>query len=391
MAAETAKQFEALERQAQTLMSAFMAAGYEAVAPAVIQPANVFLDVVGEALRARTYVFSDPDGNELCLRPDLTVPTCRLFLERGAKEGTTAKYCYNGAAFRFQPANATASHPREFRQSGIENFGNVAHDSADAETVALIVSAVTTAGLTDATLRLGDLGLYRAILEAIGLPEGQRRRLSRAFRRPGTFRREIQRLTLAQRAVADWLPAKLQRLIIANPSNAEKTVAHYLDEQKIDAVGTRSLAEVAGTLAGRLLEADAPPVRPQLANLLTAFTDISVPLARAAKTLGDLTRSASVDISPALDLFQSRVRLMEKAGLDLSRAQFSSTIGRSFEYYTGFVFDLVLPSLGPDSPVAAGGRYDGLMKAIGATTSIPAVGAAIHTERLLAAVNGGQS
>ncbi len=124
MAAETAQKFAALEAQAQVLMSVFAKAGHEAVAPAVIQPADVFLDVIGEALRARTYVFTDPDGAELCLRPDLTVPTCRLHIARHADPATAAKYCYNGSAFRFQPQGADAAHPREFRQAGIERFGD---------------------------------------------------------------------------------------------------------------------------------------------------------------------------------------------------------------------------------------------------------------------------
>ena len=89
-------------------MAVFTRAGYEAVAPAIIQPAGLFLDVVGESLRARTYVFTDPDGDELCLRPDLTVPTCRLHLERHPGGDVPARYCYNGAAFRFQPAAPTA-------------------------------------------------------------------------------------------------------------------------------------------------------------------------------------------------------------------------------------------------------------------------------------------
>ena len=54
MTAETARDFEALERQAALIMSTFIEAGCEAVAPAIIQPADVFLDVVGEDLRART-------------------------------------------------------------------------------------------------------------------------------------------------------------------------------------------------------------------------------------------------------------------------------------------------------------------------------------------------
>ena len=84
MPAEAAQKVEALAAQAQRLMGTFARAGYEQIAPAMIQPAGLFLDVIGEALRARTYVFTDPDGEELCLRPDLTVPTCRLHLARVA-------------------------------------------------------------------------------------------------------------------------------------------------------------------------------------------------------------------------------------------------------------------------------------------------------------------
>ncbi len=115
--------FEALEAQARTLLSVFLAAGHEAVAPPIIQPAGVFLDVLGEALRGRTYVFTDLNGEELCLRPDLTVPACRLYLARNPQAGAEAYYCYNGPAFRFHPAGAPAAPPRDFRPSGIECRG----------------------------------------------------------------------------------------------------------------------------------------------------------------------------------------------------------------------------------------------------------------------------
>src|SRR5215470_2628396 len=113
----TSGDIEALDALTQRLMAAFAGGGYERIAPAVIQPADLFLDVVGESLRARTYVFVDPDGAELCLRPDLTVPTCRLHLERHPEAKVPAKYCYNGPAFRFQPQGADLVHPREFRQA----------------------------------------------------------------------------------------------------------------------------------------------------------------------------------------------------------------------------------------------------------------------------------
>ena len=165
MTAETARKFEALEAQAQKIMSVFIKAGHEAVAPATIQPAGIFLDVIGETLRARTYVFTDPDGDELCLRPDLTVPTCRLHLERHPEANRAASYCYNGAAFRFQPQGVGSAHPREFRQAGIEAFGAADREKAEAETVALLIAALRAAGLTTFKLRIGDLGLFRAVLK----------------------------------------------------------------------------------------------------------------------------------------------------------------------------------------------------------------------------------
>jgi ATP phosphoribosyltransferase regulatory subunit len=200
MAAETVRAFEALEAQAQQIMSVFTAAGHELVAPAIIQPADVFLDVIGESLRARTYVFNDPDGAELCLRPDLTVPTCRLHLARYGNEPPPGRYCYNGPAFRFQAQGANEAHPREFRQAGIESFGETDREAAEAATIALIVASIEKAGLRDWTLHLGDLGLFRSVLQAAGLSERWKRRLTGAFQRPLSFRESLRKFASAAEA-----------------------------------------------------------------------------------------------------------------------------------------------------------------------------------------------
>jgi len=72
----------------------------------------------------------------------------------------------------------------------------------------------------------------------------------------------------------------------------------------------------------------------------------------------------------------------------LDEAMFATEFGRDFEYYSGLVFQIEAPGNGTE-PVAGGGRYDGLLEALGAPREVPAVGAAIHTERLLAAVERG--
>ena len=62
MAAESAKEFEALEAQAMALLDLFKRAGYEQVAPSILQPADVFLDRIGEQVRSLTYMFTDLAG-----------------------------------------------------------------------------------------------------------------------------------------------------------------------------------------------------------------------------------------------------------------------------------------------------------------------------------------
>jgi ATP phosphoribosyltransferase regulatory subunit len=388
MAAETAKQFEALETQAQILMSHFTKAGYEAVAPAIIQPADVFLDVVGEALRARTYVFTDPDGDELCLRPDLTVPTCRLHLERNGHGKVPAKYCYNGPAFRFQPQGADRTHPREFRQAGIESFGDPDREAADSATMTHVVDALGAAGLTDAELTVGDLGLFRALLASLEMPERWRQRLMHRFWRPQCFHDELQRL---KSGMSDGLGKKPHELIVSlmdsGEAEAERRVAAYLESQGIEMVGTRTLGEIAERLRWIAADGKTDPLPASTVEEIESYLRVRGPAADAWKTLAGYAKGRP-GMAQALEAYQSRLKLLEDLEGAVARMEFAAEFGRSLEYYTGFVFEVVSSRLGPLSPVAGGGRYDGVLKAAGAPFDVPAVGGAIHTERLLDAIAG---
>ena len=73
-------------------------------------------------------------------------------------------------------------------------------------------------------------------------------------------------------------------------------------------------------------------------------------------------------------------------GIDRGHITFDADFGRKEEYYTGFVFELRVEALGPSRQIAGGGRYDGLLRSLGSPRNVPAVGCAIRTERLLAAV-----
>jgi ATP phosphoribosyltransferase regulatory subunit len=358
------------------------------VAPAVIQPAGLFLDVVGESLRARTYVFTDPDGAELCLRPDLTVPTCRLHLERHADGNTPARYCYSGSAFRYQPAGADRTHPREFRQAGIESFAAADRERDDADVLALIVAALREAGLDEFKVRIGDLGLFAALINALPMPERWRWRLRHQFWRPEAFRAELSRLTSGA-AQATGLPRELMdRLDPADPAGAEAAVMEHLDKMGHELIGTRTAAEIARRLLAQAADAREKPLPAATAALIESYVAVKAPVRETVPRLARLTRGHGVDLSAGLDAFQRRLDLIEKAGVALAKAEFSAEFGRNLEYYTGFVFEIIAPAIGPRSPVAGGGRYDSLLADVGAKVQVPAVGACIHTERLLAVLQG---
>lgn len=389
MGAASPANFEALEAQARTLLAVFIAAGYEAVAPDVIQPAGVFLDVVGEALRGRTYVFTDMDGKELCLRPDLTVPTCRLYLQRHCDADQEAYYSYNGPAFRFQPASADASHPREFRQAGIEAFGDKDAGEADARTLVLVLRALQQAGLPGWKLRIGDVALLDALLRSADIPERWRRRLRHQFLRPEALRAELKRLsTNPARSAAAFPRALIEALDPDDAAKAEGLVAEHLEQGSIELIGTRTAAEIAEGLLAIAADAKAPPLKPEAAALIDAYVKTKATAPQATPVLRKLVGKPSPALAQALDAYERRCMLLSESGVDMGAVDFSAEFGRSVGYYTGFVFEVLVEALGPMSPVGGGGRYDGLLKAVGAPRNVPAVGGAIHTERLLAVVRG---
>ena len=78
--------------RAETLVSAYERAGYARAHPAILQPAEPFLDLSGEDIRARMFLTAGRSGEELCLRPDFTIPVSRDYLASQAA-GRAPGYC----------------------------------------------------------------------------------------------------------------------------------------------------------------------------------------------------------------------------------------------------------------------------------------------------------
>ncbi len=128
------------------------------------------------------------------------------------------------------------------------------------------------------------------------------------------------------------------------------------------------------------------PLGPEPRRRIDEYLAVEGSLAAVPAALAPLTLSPA--FAAATDRFARRARDMRKRRLAPEAMQFSADFGRRLEYYTGFVFEIETDLDGEPLQIAGGGRYDRLMSDIGATEPVPAVGCAIHTERLLAAMRG---
>lgn len=372
----------AQDARAETLVASYERAGYVRVSPPILQPAEPFLDLSGEDIRRRMFLTTAPGGTELCLRPDLTIPVSRDYLASNLA-GKPAGFCYLGPVFRHR-----AEGSAEFLQAGIESFGRTDTSAADAEMLALGLETTASYGLTAPEMRTGDVGLFAALVAALDLAPAWKRRLIKDFNRKTNLAQDLDRLMLGGNNGRPEYQGVLAALAGSDPKGAHALVTDLLSIAGITAVGGRSVAEI----ADRFLEQSALGASTKLPRdvrgLIERFLAISGDPDEAAAELRALAADANLanELSPALDLLESRNGFLAARDIDLKRMNFSTAFGRGFDYYTGFVFELTDPARSGD-PLVAGGRYDGLLTRLGAADPIPAIGFAVWIERL--AVYGG--
>jgi ATP phosphoribosyltransferase regulatory subunit len=359
---------------ADALLASFAQAGYLRSEPAILQPAEPFLDLSGEDIRKSLYLTTDPTGEELCLRPDLTIPVARDYLA-SARAGQPAGFSYLGPVFRYR-----GGQPSQFLQAGVESFGRQDRAAADAEMLALALEATTAFSVADVEIRTGDVALFNALIDALGLYPVWRRRLIKDFNRKVSLTDDIERLTLSTAPGRNEYEGVLAALAGSDRKAALALVTDLMSIAGTTNVGGRTVAEIADRfLEQSTLKAGALPR--DAVNIIKRFLSISGDPDDAIAQLRTLAGDAKLDLSAAIDQFESRVGFMAARGIDARTTRFSTAFGRGLDYYTGFEFELHAKGNGAE-PLVAGGRYDGLMTQLGAASPIPAVGFSVWIEAL---------
>jgi ATP phosphoribosyltransferase regulatory subunit len=358
---------------ADTLLAHFAAAGYPRCEPPILQPASVFLDLSGEDIRHRLFLASDASGAEHCLRPEFTIPISRAYLASD-HAGRPVGYSYCGPIFRYRP-NASG----EFAQAGLENFGRKDRAAADAEVLTLALEAAAVAGHDALAVRIGDAGLFAALLAALDLPAVWSRRIARGHAK-GLALDAI--LAGPSNGSATDHSGVLAALAGADKRGARALVEDVLSIAGISSVGGRTAAEIAERFLEQASAQSGEGIPSDARALLQRYLRISGNPDEASAELRRLADDAQINFTQTLDEFDARLGFVAARGIDLASVTFSAEFARNLDYYTGFVFEARHQGRSGDHPVIGGGRYDRLLRLLGAANDIPAVGAAIWLDRL---------
>ncbi len=337
----------------------------------MLHPVEPFLEAAGEDIRRRVFVTEGATGERYCLRPDFTIPVCRHHLAAG---GGPARYAYEGLVFRRHDVGA-----HERLETGFEAIGGADAAADDAAALALAASGVAALGAADPAIRIGDIGLFAALLTALDLPLAWRRRLRRSFGVPALMAANLARLAKPDGGPANAVDARFAEAARAGDAKGlEALVAETLAAHGHAPGAGRTAAEIAGRYIDQRALSETH-LEPAALGALEAYLALDAPLAEAAERLAAFADRAGLDLAAPLALFAARAAaIAERMPTDAIR--FAGGFGRPLDYYTGLVFQIT--AAGSDAPVAGGGRYDRLMEMLGAPAPVPAIGFAIRLDRL---------
>ena len=355
------------------------------VDPSYILPASLPLELSGESVRARLCLFTDGQGKEHVLRPDLTLPIANgEAVARLEKDAGEAHYHYSARAFRLPSKGSGAS---EFTQIGFERFGGPSTAEADAAAFCQVAEALDAAGTFPARIQMGDLAIFPAYMDALGLPDTLADLLKRAFRQAGGAE------SLLSHTPVMPVPDLMMQIDGKSDQEAQICLEDWLAANSIPLLSVRSPQEILSGLRARSAAAKIGGVPSEARRVAQAILAVDTAPGQAASALEEIAKDAELDgVSDVIARVDERAqRLSRLAPALMKNARFGAPFGRRFTYYDGFVFELFAEGAPDAQPYGAGGRYDSLIAALsGGKADASGIGGVVRPDRIAAALEARQ-
>lgn len=368
-----------LARVRQRLEEVFASFGYERIDVPMLEPAELHLRKSGLDIISKLYAFEDQGGRQLCLRPELTASVVRAFVAQPPPRLPVRLYS-SGAVFRYE--RPSRGRFRQFVQSGVELIG-APGSLADAEVILLAAQALDRLGLRDYSITVGHVGVLSQLLAGLGLSSRIRAfflESAEEARRKGTaaVRRRLEQLD------PELFEAPAQRAPVGEES-ARTAVEELVRMVGRDGLGRRDEGDVVERMVRKLAgvsQADA------VGRALAILDKLGSLRGEASQVLAGgraLLAEHGLSDEPLRALAET-YELLGELGLRSDRLTLDLGLSRGLQYYTGMVFEIDHAGLGSESQLCGGGRYDDLIRALGAKQPAPALGFAFGLERVALAL-----
>ncbi|MDP6681301.1 MAG: ATP phosphoribosyltransferase regulatory subunit [Pelagibacteraceae bacterium] len=340
------------KKLSENILKTIKSRGYKYIELDAIIAADQIIQRSGENFRQYMFSFQDPNGNEMCLRPDLTIVSCLRYLNNKTK--TREKIFYSGQAFR-KIKDQDGKIIRN--QVGYEIIGSKNIKQDDYEIIQTSLKTIQKIKKTKIKIEIGNIKLFNLLLDKLKLPKRWKLRLSRHFWREKYFETLIKRLET--NSDIDPLSVEIDK----------KRYNKMKSENQSQIIGGRKISEILNRFNNKIKDPRKFAEGKKTASIIREYLKISCPTNAARKKLNNFFSKHKIKINLKDEFFP----LKDKLGKN--KIIFSTNFGRELEYYTGMVFNIKDQS---STNLIQGGRYDNLLSNLGSNRKIPAVGAAIN-------------
>ena len=336
------------------IISIFKSNGFTLSEPDVLLDSEYIIQRSGEIFKRSMLTFENKDGKLMCLRPDLTVASCIKYLEKK----TNSKIYYSGQAYR---RNNKKNSELINEQLGIEILGSKNQLRDDYKVIETILNSAIKIKRKKIKIKVGDISLFKRLINSLEMPERWKLRLIRHFWRPKYFDELLKRLEKNPDIDSVEFDTDKKRFYEMKEMGQNKLIAG------------RSISEILKRFEKKIKDPRSFKGRKKVVKIIKSFLKISCKLTNIEKTLLKFVKKNNLNqnIFKELKSIQNLKKLKQEI-------YFSTNFGRDIEYYTGIVFEV----FSGNKEIARGGRYDDLLKSLGAKKSIPAVGAAINLNNI---------
>ena len=323
--------------------------------PSVIE-ANHIVQRSGENFRKFIFSFTDQNGSELCLRPDLTIVSCLRYLENNLKG--KEKIFYSGQAYR-KSQNKKDSIIRN--QIGFEILGSKDEKNDDKEIINTSLKSLQNIKYSSGTLTIGNVEIFNLLISKLDIPKRWKLRLSRHFWREEYFNDLLKRLETN----SDVDPTIVEI--------DKKRYVKMLKEDLSNIVAGRTINEILKRFDQKIKDPRRASKGKNVSKIIKDFLKIKCPINKAAIELNKFFKKNRINLAVDQKYFPISNNKVSKLNV-----VFSASFGRQLEYYTGMVFKIDIKSKNSLKNIINGGRYDGLISDLGSKKQTPAVGAALN-------------